>query len=135
MSKHELPSGAILEVTPLPFEQAWEVAQTLSKVAQSVKVDPKAFGGDSKEGGNDGEMIEKLSGVILELLASPIILNAAKLCLQKRCIYNGQRINQLDDTFETDKARGDFIPASFYALRENVTPFLSGIGSFLSKVK
>jgi len=41
--KIKLPSGAVLDVTLMPFETAWEVCQLVTKEIEKLSIDPKVM--------------------------------------------------------------------------------------------
>ena len=127
--KHELPSGAYIDVTPLPYAQAWEVAQTLLRVIEQINVD--LHGIDLEQLMATDVLV--LKGPICALLGSRDIQSAVKLCFT-RCCYSSINVNPIkidDHTFEPVERRGDFLFCAFYALKENVFPFFGSLASFL----
>jgi hypothetical protein len=124
--KITLPSGAKLEITPLPYFKAWAVTQKVTRAVEKIDIDLK--GVDFKN-----IMITdivNLKSPICALLSSDEIIEAAKECFT-RCTYNGVKIN--DETFEPIASRKDFLPCVFYALRANISPFFSNLLTFFGK--
>lgn len=119
-----LPSGAKLEITLLPYEEAWHVAQRVAKVLEGLKLDDVQI--DMKKFLVSD--ISKFQGPILHLLASRELVDAAKVCF-KRCTYNDLKIDAA--TFNDADARQDFLPAVFHVLKENIAPFFKGLISSL----
>lgn len=124
--RHELPSGAYLDVTPLSYEQAWDVAQSLLREIQKLDIDLRGVKIDEFLATD----IVAFKGPICGILGSPVVQNAVKLCFT-RCCYNQVKIDK--DTFEDVDKRGDFLFCAFYALRENVLPFFGSLASFLKE--
>lgn len=122
--KYDLPSGKPFLVTPLPYEQAWEVTQTVLSEVEKIQLNLKGVNLDDLMATD----ILELKGPICSFLSSPKILNAAKLCFGK-CSYDSIRVDK--DTFESLEGRGDFLYCAFYALKENVAPFFGNLTSFL----
>lgn len=122
----ELPSGNYIDITPLPYVQAWEVAQSVLREVEKLNLD---FGNIQLEELLVTDVL-KLKGPICALLGSTVIQGAVKTCFT-RCCYNTTRID--DSTFEPVEKRGDFLFCAFYALRENVYPFFGSLVSFLTK--
>jgi hypothetical protein len=124
MSKITLPSGAIIDITLLPFEEAWGVSQTMAKEVERINFDIKAFNW------NDFQMMDALNlkNPICAILSSQAVIDAAKICF-KRVTYNGLKIDS--QTFEKREHRADFLPVVFYVLRENISPFFENLFSFL----
>jgi hypothetical protein len=118
--KHNLPSGATFEVSLLPYEKAWEVSQHVAAVFEKIDLDLTDL--------NASVDVLKLKGPLLKVVASSEIIAEAKVCWS-RCLYNGLKIDQM--TFDKSESRADFIPCVFYSLRENISPFFSGLLSFL----
>ena len=126
IDKITLPSGALLDITPMPYEDAWAICQTFSRCLEKINVDLKTI--DFKN--LMATDILHLKGPICSILASQEIIDAAKKCFP-RCTINGMKIDGM--TFEKVEARGDFIPTVFYVLKENIAPFFANLLSFLSK--
>lgn len=126
--KHSLPSGAVLEITPLPWEEAWEISQKIAAIIKQVNIDFKSLAV-----GNVGDLLKIdvmfLKDALCDVVASKAVFEAAKHCF-KRCTIGGLKIDNM--TFEAVDARGDFIPAAIAALSENISPFFQGVlNSFL----
>lgn len=132
--KHKLPSGAELDVTPLSTEKAWAVSQVFARTVEGVSIS-ELRGLDWKAimladvASSSGEVLA-FKGVLCAVLADIALLAAAKECLA-RCTYNGVAVDS--ETF--DKARGDYLPALFYALKDNIAPFFESLLSALSIAK
>ena len=123
--KVTLPSGAVLDVTPLSYEKAWGVTQDIVRVVEKLNVDLKVF----DFGNVSATDVLALRGPICTVLTSPEILSAVKLCFGG-CTYNNLRIDS--GTFEAKEARGDFLFAAFHAMKENAAPFFSGVTSLFA---
>ena len=126
MDKVILPSGATLEITLMPFEEAWGIFQVVSAVIEKLDINIKDLGIDISK---PADLIN-LKGPIASLLANREITDCGKLCL-KRCLYNGLRIDS--QTFEKKETRSDWIAVLFYCIYCNVSPFLSNLISYLTK--
>ena len=127
--RQELPSGAYIDVTPLPYVQAWDVAQSLLREIQKTDIDVKGLDVDQIL---VSDMI-MLKGPFCALLGSPVVQNAVKLCFN-RCTYGKSSMMKLDDSsFEPIEARGDYLFCAYYALKENVYPFFGSLVSLLNK--
>jgi hypothetical protein len=133
MIEHKLPSGATLEIKLLSSERAWNINQRIFKVLETTKVQVEGL---TIENLKDKEFITKrvnlssFKDALCSLMASDVVLAAAKECLVNQCVYNGMKITKIDEAFESREARGDFMPAAAIAIWENVSPFLSGLLSF-----
>lgn len=121
--KFTLPSGAVLEVTPLPYEEAWGVAQVLVSEIGKLNVDLKGIDFTSLTAMD----VLAFKNPICAIIASKEILDVVKAAF-KRCTYNGQKITV--DTFESSDSRADFLPVAFYVLKVNVSPFFGSLLSF-----
>jgi len=123
--KFKLVSGATFDVTLLAWEQSFDVFQELVK--EMEKIDGK------------GLVLEKITEsdldffqrAICQILGSQKLLDVARRCL-KVCIYNGMKIDP-KVTFELENARGDFLVCCFLAIKENISPFLSNLISYLKE--
>lgn len=132
MAEYILPSGAVLTVTPLPYGEAFDVTQMISREVD--KIDLKL---PTDVDFKDSDAVTKymlshiddIKSPICKVISSTKVLEAAHKCM-KKCTYNGLRI--VGDTFDPVEARKDFILTCFYALKENVSPFLEGLLSSLS---
>ena len=124
--KVKLPSGTELDITLLPYEDAWEVQSVVATVLEQMKIDLKGL--DLKNL-LATDMLQ-FKGPILHLLSSKDVKDAAQKCFVK-CTYSNRRIDS--QTFEPKAARGDFIPAMFHVLKENISPFFGGLLSILQK--
>lgn len=123
--KHKLPSGTELLVTPLEWEESWEVCQQVLSVIEQLDVDIKGMTLEDLK----AQDVLNFKNPICKVLASPLLFGASKKCLDK-CTYGGVRVDKM--TFSKPEARGDFLMACFYALKENCAPFF---GSLLSALK
>lgn len=126
MSKITLDSGAVLDITLLPFEEAWGVCQTLTKELEKIQFDPRSINFSDFQATD----IINLKSPICAILSSQAVLECAKTCF-KRCTYNGLKIDS--QTFEKRELRADFLPVVFQVLKENVSPFFENLLSSLKK--
>jgi hypothetical protein len=124
--KVKLPSGAELDITLLPYEEAWDIQAVVAAVLERMQIDLKGL---DLQNLLATDMIQ-FKGPILHLLSSKEVKDAAQKCFVK-CTYANRRIDS--QTFEPKAARGDFIPAMFHALKENISPFFGGLLSLLTK--
>lgn len=125
MDKIDLPSGAVLEIGLLPYEDAWKVQQKVAAVFETLKIDIEKI--DLKN--LFATDIMAIKGPIMHLLSNEVIIAAAKDCF-KKCLYNGLKIDVL--TFDSKEARGDYLYCVFHVLKANIEPFFAGLVSFLS---
>jgi hypothetical protein len=124
MNKITLPSGSILDITLLPFEEAWGVSQAITKEIERINFDIRSL--NLKEFVMSDVM--NLKNPICAILSSKPIIDAAKLCF-KRATYNGLKIDS--QTFENRENRPDFLPTVFYVIKENISPFFENLLSSL----
>lgn len=125
MEKFTLPSGAKFEVQALSYESAWLVTQSL--IREIEKTDIKELKGLDFTQIMAADILA-LRGPVCSILSSQLVLDAVKQCFVK-CRYNDSKIDSM--TFENKAARGDFLPAAWYALKENVSPFFESLVSLL----
>lgn len=132
MIKYDLPSGAVLDITLLPYGEAWDIAAAVIKEVQSIDI---KLSGDVDFSNEEAmkkfflDNVNDFKGPICAILSSKKVLESAHSCFRK-CTYNNQKIN--GQTFESKEGRKDFLYACFYALKENIYPFLEGLLSSLS---
>jgi hypothetical protein len=124
--KIDLPTGAVLDITLLPYEQAWDISQRITKVLETIDIDIKSI--DFKNPTYSD--VIGFKGPLFNILSSKEVLEAAKICLT-RCTYNGLKIDSM--TFESKESRKNFLPVMYHVLKENISPFFEGLISFLSK--
>jgi hypothetical protein len=123
--QYVLPSGGELNVTPLGFEEAWRVSQDVIGVIKELSLDFSAI--DFKKP-MTVDLVREFKDPICTLLGSPVINKSVRSAFN-RATYNGAKIDKM--TFDPVEARGDYLFAAFYALKENISPFFDGILSFL----
>jgi hypothetical protein len=123
MPKITLETGSILDITLLPFWEAWEISRVV--INELKKLDVEDFKGIDFEHINVNDMLN-LKTPLCSILASKELIEASKTCF-KKCTYNGLRIN--DDTFENKEARQDFIIVCYHAIWENISPFFGSLAS------
>lgn len=116
MRKVVLPSGAALQITPAPFQQAKALYQALLAEMRVIPLGSLQ---------NKADLYKDLFCIGF---SSPSIDACLKPCLE-RCTYEAGncalRID--DDTFEPEKARGDYMKVCIEVAKENVGPFMSGL--------
>jgi hypothetical protein len=124
MIKTTLPSGSILEITLLPFEEAWGISQMITKEIERIDFDIKSVNF------SDIKMTDVVNfkNPICAILSSKVVVEAAKICF-KRATYNGLKIDS--QTFEQREYRSDFLPVIFHVLKENISPFFENLLSSL----
>ena len=118
MSKHTLPSGAILEITLAPFADA-------NNLKKAIASEMKGLHLTSEMSLTDANF---LKDAVFTAIASERILACVEQCF-KRCTYNGLKINA--DTFEPAEARGDYDLICYEVVKENLLPFLKGLSAQL----
>lgn len=124
--KIDLPSGAVLDITLLPFEEAWHVQQLVAKEVERINFDPRSIDFSNFMASD----VLNLKNPICSILSSQVVIDAAKQCF-KKCTYNGLKIDS--QTFESREARTDFLPVVFNVLKENISPFFENLLSSLKK--
>lgn len=114
MKEVTLPTGAVLKIQLAPFAEAKALYKAVLRELKELKLE---FSGDSKR---------QLESYIMEgfcgLLSSDEVEASVHQCMG-RCLYNGQRIAKVDETFESAEAREDYSKAIIEVAKENLTPF------------
>jgi hypothetical protein len=130
--KITLPSGAVLDITLMPFKTAWAVSQTVIKELGRLEVDTSILSLFKNERDYNVSLADILSlkSPVCAILSNKIIEEEAITCFTK-CTYKGLRITE--DTFEAEESRGDYIYACFHVLSSNLSPFFTSLTSFLPK--
>lgn len=123
MQKITLDTGAVLDITLLPFWEAWAVSRIVLR--ELKKLDVNDFKGISFEKPTAEDMLN-FKTPLCAILASEELLEAAKTCF-KKCTYNGLKIDA--DTFEKKDARRDFIMCCYHVIWENISPFFESLVS------
>ena len=115
-----LPSGAILEITAAPFDDAKALYMAVADEARGLKLDSKA------------EIDANFwKDIFCTGLASKKIEAALAVCF-KRVTYSGLKIDK--DTFEPIEAREDYLTVCFEVAKENVSPFLKSLYARFSPI-
>lgn len=123
MIKYVLPSGDEFNITPLPFDESWEISQNILHEIKDLNINLEGVDFESIK---DADVI-RFMGPICHILSSHNIRDKVIQCF-KRCNINGQKVG-----FE--EKRGDYVFAAFYALKENVYPFFENLATIFQKVK
>jgi len=106
-------SGGKLEILIIPFKEAHELFKVMTRELRSVRM---------------GNKFEMTMDVLLTLMSSEAIEKALWPVL-KRCLYNGQKIDET--SFESDSAREDYIEVVNKVLEVATAPFSSSLSSLL----
>ena len=121
----QLPSGAMLEVTPLDCGDSYAIFQQVMKVIGLLDIDLSKL--DMTKDFRAQDVLE-FKRPLAQLLSNAELEKAAKKCLT-RCTYEGLKVTEA--TWNPLVARQDFLFAMFYDLKENCSPFLDGVFSDL----
>jgi hypothetical protein len=110
----KLPSGAILKISNIPFATAKALYQAILEENRSLTV-----GVDLKQ-------------LIKDMICIGFSSQKIDLCMKEclsRCIYNdGKGDLKIDDsTFESEKARADYVIVCLEVMQETVAPFMKGL--------
>ena len=122
----KLPSGSMLHITLLPYEDAWGVCQEVTAFMEKVKIDLKSIDWEDYKKSD----VAALASPLFSIVSSKEVIAAAKKCFC-RVTVNGLKIDSM--TFESKESRKDFIPTVFHVLRENIAPFFDNLLSSLPK--
>lgn len=116
MKEIKLPSGAVLKITPSPFQTAKALYQAVLKEGRSVEITAKT------------DMAALYKDLFCTGFSSPEIEKWIWECF-KRCTYNsGNGDLKIDaDTFEPIKARDDYMSVCMEVAKENVGPFMKSL--------
>lgn len=114
MKTVQLPSGAELSITLSPFAVSKALYQAILEEAKLVGIDPK----------QDEVMLYK--DLLCSMLSSKKVEAALAKCME-RCTYNGERIANVEATFELESARDDYLTVCFEVAKENISPFLKSL--------
>lgn len=120
MKEFKLPSGAVLKVGLSPFAVSKELYQAMLleikdiELKWSTDLDANFF-----------------KGIGCSLLSSKQFESKLWECF-KKCTYNGEVINE--ETFESEKAREDYLEVCYSVARENIYPFTKTLMQRYSEV-
>lgn len=107
-----LKSGARLKITLAPFADAKALYQAVLKELKDLKL-------------GDSQQIESvLKDALCIGFSSKEIDERLEVCL-RRVLYNDLKIDE--DTFEPEKARGDYLPLIYEVMKANIDPFLKSL--------
>lgn len=120
MKEVKLPSGAVLNINVAPFKDSRNLYQAVLEEGKALKLDPGAE--------IDVNLYKDLACIFL---ASKKVENALWVCMG-RCLYNGMKI--VEDTFEPESARDDYLRVMFEVAKENVLPFTKSLYAEYSQV-
>ena len=120
MKEIKLESGAEFRVSLAPFSEAKDLYQAILKCMTGMKI-------------NDQDEIDVnfFKDIFCILLSSKEVEEKIWQCLG-RAVYNGNKITT--QTFEDEKARGDYIPICYEVAWMNIEPFTRGLYAKLSLV-
>lgn len=117
MEEKQLPSGASLKISLAPFADAKNFYQVFLSELRTINLDPNRD--------IEHEMIREL----FLLGFSSKKLDAALAPCMARALYSGSRI--VDDTFEPEKAREDYLHVCWEVAYANLRPFMKNLRSLL----
>lgn len=115
-----LKSGATLQANVASFKAANRLLKAIALELARVNLDFDLA--SLKDIGTKD--INTLKNVLLQLLASDAVEAAAIECA-KKSLYNGQRI--IEETFESEMTRPDYLPSMVEVIKVNLIPFFSGL--------
>jgi hypothetical protein len=113
MEEKNLPSGAVLRVTLAPFADSKRLYQAVLEELRAMNL--------SADKDIEQELIKDL---FLLGFSSKKIDAALAVCLS-RSLYNGVRIS--DETFESEKAREDYMHVCWEVAYANLRPFMKNL--------
>jgi hypothetical protein len=126
--KKTLDSGATLEVTLSPFEVGHRLLKAVVREIEMVNVEFGVRGKSFKDIFEDigDEAVNTIKNMAARLVSSDAVEEILWLCME-RATYNGIKINR--DTFEDERARGDYLIVAKEVLWFNLAPFLKNLAS------
>lgn len=113
-----MPSGAKLKITLAPFVDARNLYQAVAKETKAVQITKLDQSAEV-----DANVLNMLKEIICSSLYSKEIEAALELCM-KRCMYDGKQIKSVEDTFEPESARDDYLMVCFEVAKANILPFM-----------
>ena len=118
----QLSSGTELEITLAGFSEAKELYQAILKAAKGVNVTA------------DTEIdVSFLKDIMCELLSNKEVELALYGCMG-RVKYGGNRIANVDETFESEVARGDYLEVCKEVALKNVLPFTKNLSALYQDI-
>lgn len=108
----ELPSGAVLKVSPAPFAVARSLYQAVLKEMRGIQFS------------TDSETSAFIKDLFCSTFSSKEIEKILDECM-KRCLYNDSKIDA--DTFEAMENREDYVKVSAAVAMENILPFMKSL--------
>lgn len=121
--KHELSSGATVEVSVASFATGWKLLTAVVKAFKMHGINLK-IGEDLTAATLLKDNMEGFVGGLLDIITSEYVLDLVFEC-GKSAIYTkhlvSQRVNR--DIFEAEENRGDFIETMYIIAKENLEPF------------
>ena len=121
MKKVKLPSGAELAITVAPFADSKELYQACLDELKNIKID----------GGQELDY-NFIKDIFCSGFASKKIEEKIWKCLS-RCLYNDLKITE--ETFEDEKARGDYFDILFEVTQANILPFTKNLYVKFSQIR
>lgn len=123
-----LESGAVLEVTMAPFEDAEALLEAVMQETESIQINLGADFGSFEDflaqGGIKTELINTVKNAVCRILGSRKVKDAIWICM-KRATYNGLKITR--ETFEPEQSRADYITIAKEVLWFNLSPFFKSL--------
>lgn len=116
MKTVKLPSGAVLKILNLEFEESFETFKAFVEVFESVKIDANT------------DVASLLTSLFVKGILSPRLETATRRCLG-RCLYakGANEIKADMSVFVERESRGDYLPAIKAVMWEAIAPFTSGL--------
>ncbi len=130
-----LPSGAVLSLKIAPFSSSSRLLKAIALEAKGVALgfkielgigDPKVM---LAKLATQDLPVDLIKDALCQIIASEAVESALNDCLS-RCLYAGQAITR--DSFEPERARQDYFPATWEVMKLNLSPFFAGLASMSS---
>jgi len=124
MIEAKMPSGAILKITPAPFEDAKALCEAFFEELKAMKLDPYV----------DVD-VNFYKDIVMAAMSSKRFEKALQKCME-RAIYGDDQLlaKELPKIFEPIDNRQDYYFACYEVAQVNITPFMKGLYAEWSRV-
>jgi len=116
-----LKSAAKLELQMPSFANGTRLYKVLANEIKGIPFDMKITSMEALAAAPD---LGPIKGVVLQILGSDAVESVVFDCLAG-CLYNGARITR--DTFEDERARGDWLPCAWEVIKFTLAPFFGSL--------
>lgn len=124
MHEVTLKSGRTLRLAVAPFAVANKLRKTVASELLKVEIDVGKIDMSMDIRNLDPRALNTLKNVVCQLLASDQVEACFFECAG-RCTLDGQAVKR--ETFDSEDARGDFLPCAWEVIRHNLAPFFESL--------